>query len=584
MNRESAMSARALARRRAAESEKASIETLRAILVGPERQRLESLESRDVPSVDSLADKLPSAIETSHRHGPAISRALQPIVVDTVHTAVRRDPERFADALYPAIAPAIRRAIAAAMRDLMRKIEETFARRSAFANLRWRIEAARTGRTFAEVALVHSANYRVEQLLLVHRDSGLLLQHLVAPSIVAQDPAQVSAMLSAIDSFVNDAFRGDAHLEHFDLGELKCWIERGPSALLVAVVRGADPPEWASTLGRTLEAVHVTLREELSTFHGDTAAFDAARVLMEPLLSGHPRPTIPPRTRRALGAVALGALVVFAVTLLAYSMRAERAAAADSRLFERTRVALESVPGLVITSAEHRGRGDYRFTGLRDPGAQEPARVIARAGLPASHTELDFNPYLSLDPRMVRARVEPVLRPPSTVSWTLDDRVLRMRGTASTRWIDDARWAARALPGVDSVDLSEVHARGSSDAFAAASEALSSVVIPFRRDDASLSPHARDLIRTAAGHILALEVAASEAQTRVRVVVYGESDAPGTSLHNATLRSRRAAAVVDALTAAGVRRSELVIDSGGRSASPTPSVSFDVEASQEAAR
>ena len=46
--------------------------------------------------------------------------------------------------------------------------------------LKWRMEAWRTGRSFAEVVLCHTLVFRVEQVFLIHQPTGLLIQHIVA--------------------------------------------------------------------------------------------------------------------------------------------------------------------------------------------------------------------------------------------------------------------------------------------------------------------------------------------------------------------------------------------------------------------
>ena len=67
----------------------------------------------------------------------------------------------------------------------------------------------------------------VEQVFLIHRESGLVLQHVVAPEITAQDADRVSGILTAILNFVQDSFsvqKGNS-IEALRFGELALWIE-----------------------------------------------------------------------------------------------------------------------------------------------------------------------------------------------------------------------------------------------------------------------------------------------------------------------------------------------------------------------
>ena len=54
--------------------------------------------------------------------------------------------------------------------------------------------------------MLESSAFRVEQVFLVHRPTGLLLQHVMAPEVPAKDADQVAAMLTAIRDLVEGSF------------------------------------------------------------------------------------------------------------------------------------------------------------------------------------------------------------------------------------------------------------------------------------------------------------------------------------------------------------------------------------------
>jgi len=106
--------------------------------------------------------------------------------------------------------------------------------------LKWRLEAIRTKRSFAEVVLLHTLVYRVEEIFLIHTQSGILLQHVGAEANHGKDPDLVSGMLTAIQEFVKDSFNSQTG-EMLDTlrmdGDHSVWIEQGPHAMLAAVIR-----------------------------------------------------------------------------------------------------------------------------------------------------------------------------------------------------------------------------------------------------------------------------------------------------------------------------------------------------------
>ena len=158
---------------------------------------------------------------------------------------MRKDPKPLADAIFPIMGPAIRKSIAAALSGMVQSLNQTLSYSLSAQGLKWRWEALRTGKSFSEVVLLHTLRYRVEQVFLIHRETGLLLRHLSAGASVVQDADMVSGMLTAIQDFVKDSFtvgQGD-QLQTMQLVDLTVWIEQGPLAILAGAIRGTAPQE-----------------------------------------------------------------------------------------------------------------------------------------------------------------------------------------------------------------------------------------------------------------------------------------------------------------------------------------------------
>lgn len=261
---------------------------LRALLLRPEQVKIEDLDRR-LSSPETLAEQvssvLPRAIVIRGSPDDKLALALRLSIESAIRTSIRSNPRFFADILYPVMGPAIRKSIAEALRAMLESFNSSLETTFSWRSLKWRLEAIRTGRSFAEVVLLHTLVYRVEQLYLLHRESGLVLRHLSAEGAVAQDPDLVSGMLTAIQDFVHDSFGGGENaLETFRVGELGVWIEQGPSTVLAAVVRGNPPAELNALLRTQLELIELQFDRELADFHGDPAPFPRADVLLEPCL------------------------------------------------------------------------------------------------------------------------------------------------------------------------------------------------------------------------------------------------------------------------------------------------------------
>ena len=272
------------------------LESLRAILVHPERRQLADLQDRlddlDVRAHE-VGEVLPQVL-LRHSHDPAVARALTPAVERAVTSSVRRNPKPLADALFPIMGPAIRKAVAASLagmiESLNRTLEHAFSRQS----IHWRLEAMRTGKSFAEVVLLKTLLFRVEQVLLIDRNTGLLLQHAHTGAAGMKDADMVSGMLTAIRDFVQDSFRveGDAGgagvsddtMESLKVGDLAVWIETGPHAILAAVIRGTAPRDFRRVLQQTVETIHLEFGEALESFNGDASTLDGSLSILEDCL------------------------------------------------------------------------------------------------------------------------------------------------------------------------------------------------------------------------------------------------------------------------------------------------------------
>ena len=173
---------------------------LRSLLIGAEQASLNTLTEKIGDSASfarSVAGVLPDAVAIRARTDDRLGVELAPLVEASLQHSVKTNPQPLVDALYPLMGPAIRRSISEALVDMMqafnRAVEQTLSPRA----LKWRFDAWRSGQSYASVVLLKSLVYRVEQVFLIHRKTGLLLSHAQAEHTVVQDPDMVSGMLTA---------------------------------------------------------------------------------------------------------------------------------------------------------------------------------------------------------------------------------------------------------------------------------------------------------------------------------------------------------------------------------------------------
>ena len=521
------------------------LETLRRLLTGPEQDRLRTLEKqvdRFEVTADAVAIVLPEAIAgggTDQR----LTRALTPTIESAIAESVHRNPEPVAQAIYPTLGPAIRKAISEALAGFVETLNRAIDSGFSAQGLRWRLESWRTGVPYAQIVIRDSLAYQVEQVFLIHGETGLLLAHAVAGDTHGADGDLVSGMLTAIRDFVADSFdaAGEGGLSRFTVGERVVLVETGPQMLVAAVVHGQSPTSLLGRLQETLEMLHTQHRQHLQGFEGDNAPFTSAVPILEECLDTVLRTEQSASRRRAPRVVwALVGLAVAVLAVLSYRSTAR---------WDRATTLLGAEPGIVLLEA-NRGWRRSTVSGLRDPLAAEPATVLADTGVDLARLDERWRPYLSLEPVIVERRGRRLLRPPATVTVAIADGALQAHGTASPAWLAHA--TATTVPGVDAVDVSGVEMVRSArlEQSVARIEQLR-VLFPVASATPDSAP-ARDTLRAVADIYRQLATLAETEGWRVELIMRGRTDPTGSRERNTLLSVRRSEAVRDVLDALGI--------------------------------
>ncbi len=511
--------------------------SLRAILLGPteaEIQRLQArlddryAQARDVSAV------LPQALVHCSAD-PELGRALAPPVEKAITASVRRNPKPLADAIFPIIGPAIRKAVAASLAAMVESMNRTLEHSVSWRAIQWRLEARRTDRTFGEVVLLHTLLYRIEQVFLIHRKTGLLLQHVRANTSEVADAQMVSAMLTAIRDFARDSFRTAEHesLEAFEVGELSVWIEQGPEAIVAAVIRGNAPKEFRRTLQDAVERVHLQFGEALAAFDGDAKALDGTRPILEECLHTEFRAEESSRRRLlpVLAALLLVGLAVWGV--LAWRQQAR---------WSDYVAALRQEPGIIVISTGRAG-GRYTVNGLRDPLARDPRAMLAESDLAPADVVATWEPYQALAKRFVVARAARILRPPDGVTLDLSSDVLSATGLASSAWITDAVRLAPLIPGVSRFDPTALL----NAELDAAVRRIEGITILFERGTTQFAQDSDAQLRILVDAIRDLERIAASLGRTARLQIVGHTDGDGDPASNLPLSRARAERVRQAI-------------------------------------
>ena len=516
-------------------SDEGTMAELRSLLLGPAEAQLAEVHERLLDpqrQVEEVSRVLPDAIAVRSQQDDDLSTALAPTVSAALEYSVRRNPQPLADAIFPIMGPAIRKAIAAALSGMAQSFNQTLAHSMSARGLAWRWEALRTGRPFSEVVLLHTLLFRVEQVFLIHQETGLLLRHVSAANADVQDADMVSGMLTAIQDFVRDSFttRQGEQLDTLQVGELTVWIEQGPQAILAGVIRGNAPQQLREVFVETVEKIHLQYGTALKKFSGDASPFVGTQPLLEECLqSGYDLEHQQASAGRKLTPlkVILSVVLVALVVLGFFWLR-------DRRRWDAYVDKLRAEPGIVVTDTGKQG-GKHFVSGLRDPLSCDPAIIIQDTGLDAQSVTERWQPFQALTPDFVLARARKSLEPPTSVRLNLNDGLLEAEGFASHQWVVETRRVARLLPGVSQFREDKLFDL----------ERIENPLLMFDVNQAQIRSDQQEKLSQLVADITHLRQLAGE--KKITLEITGHADGSGTETQNSTLSQGRAETVAAAL-------------------------------------
>ena len=289
-----------------------SLEKVRELLIGRDdkfvREKLDHDAKGFVSNVVSEA-----LLERESKDG-SVNKVLVPLVEKSLNRSIEANSEKIVGTLYPLVGALVRKAVSAFLVEFVERTNALIENSLSPKSISWRFKAWQSGIKYSEYVAAQIYQYQVQQLLVIHRETGTLLHSISADPEKEKDADLISSMLVAINDFVADAFGVSSNEPENELGEIKTedftlLIKIGPQALLVAAVTGSIPPEVRGKLQQALEDFHRFYQQPLINYEGDNAAFDGCETILADCLVSEKKEGEGKKSKRLVGAALL--LVVF---------------------------------------------------------------------------------------------------------------------------------------------------------------------------------------------------------------------------------------------------------------------------------
>ena len=189
-------------------NEQDKIEILKDILFADEHefvkkisQRVELLE-QTIQQREKLSEKVNPIIAFQiEEFKKSIPETLGPTITQTLKSEIKNHKDEVVDALYPVLGKMIKKYVAQEIKLLAEKMNSQLS----FLSL-WKrkLKSIFSGKNEEELMLDELSSAKIQQVLLIEKDSGILKASYSRSKTI--DEEMVSGMLTAIKSFVEDAF------------------------------------------------------------------------------------------------------------------------------------------------------------------------------------------------------------------------------------------------------------------------------------------------------------------------------------------------------------------------------------------
>ena len=263
---------------------------------------------------DAIGPLMGDAIRVQIRNSPEeLAEAMGPVMGEAISVQVRESRENIVEAIYPIIGQTVQRAVTQFAREIQRNID--FRLKGTFGPESFlRIISARLrGVSAAELVMREGLPFKIRQVFIIQRDSGLLLAHSNPDDVEEGDFDLIGGMLTAIRHFVQDSFGQEGEegqLDQIQYGDQSIIIQDGAVAYGAVVIQGVEPEGIHATLQDFVSEIHIRHAKVLRDYQGDESTLPNLQPALIEFIAqasgiAPPPQMVGPRAKLALGGLGI---------------------------------------------------------------------------------------------------------------------------------------------------------------------------------------------------------------------------------------------------------------------------------------
>lgn len=238
--------------------EEEKLQLLRDILLIDDRQVADAINQR----IQVISDTIESHEKLSEKIDPIIQKRLDefvaqipltlgPTITQTLQEQITNSRDQVVEALYPIMGKMIKRYIQNEIKIISENISKKVNKTFSFVSFKRKMRSRVTGVDEGDLMLAELDAPIVNEVFVIQKGSGILLGSHSTTAKVDED--LISGMLTAIKSFVEDAFEGgNQNLENIEYELYNIHIQNFHSYYIAAVCSGSYTRTFESKLENKL--------------------------------------------------------------------------------------------------------------------------------------------------------------------------------------------------------------------------------------------------------------------------------------------------------------------------------------------
>lgn len=226
------------------------------------------------------------ALQQEVSKSPSIyGKIIAPAITRAITDQIKNSRAEMIEALHPIIGQTIQSAIAEAFNDLRRRIDNSMSSSMNLGRFFKDLKARARGVSTSDQIIRDSLDYTVTEVFLIHRATGLLLDH-VSSSKQNEDLDIIGSLLTAIRDFAQDTFgREDSELEEIQFGNAHILLKSGTQAYAASVIEGVQPSGYSTFMQSVVYKINQDFMTELSQYAGEMTGLPDFKSRLIPLLN-----------------------------------------------------------------------------------------------------------------------------------------------------------------------------------------------------------------------------------------------------------------------------------------------------------